>query len=141
MLSSGAQVLIVDSWKAHNDDDDDDDDNGDDDDDDDDDDVDAGEDDYDDDDQVGTPYWMAPEVILSGEIDHQEYDARADVWSNSRLWQMIDDDDIWGIFDIYLRYMTKIMTMTRSVGICILELADGRPPLSHLHPMRALMQV
>ena len=35
MLSSGAQVLIVDSWKAHNDDDDDDDDddNGDDDDD------------------------------------------------------------------------------------------------------------
>ena len=30
MLSSGAQVLIVDSWKAHNDDDDDDNDNGDD---------------------------------------------------------------------------------------------------------------
>ena len=24
---------------------------------------------------------MAPEVILSGEVDHQEYDARADVWS------------------------------------------------------------
>ena len=33
MLSSGAQVLIVDSCKAHDDDDDDDDDNGDDDDD------------------------------------------------------------------------------------------------------------
>ena len=23
---------------------------------------------------------MAPEVILSGDVDHQEYDARADVW-------------------------------------------------------------
>ena len=33
------------------------------------------------------------------------------------------------------------MRLCRSVGICILELADGRPPLSDLHPMRALMQV
>ena len=31
--------------------------------------------------KVGTPYWMAPEVILSGEVDSQEYDQRADVWS------------------------------------------------------------
>ena len=31
--------------------------------------------------KVGTPYWMAPEVILSGELDSQEYDQRADVWS------------------------------------------------------------
>ena len=23
---------------------------------------------------------MAPEVILSGDVDHQEYDTRADVW-------------------------------------------------------------
>ena len=49
--------------------------------------------------------------------------------------------------------MTMVATMTtatltrtmkkicRSVGICLLELAEGRPPLSHLHPMRALMQV
>ena len=43
--------------------------------------LDDYDDDYDDGDvQVGTPYWMAPEVILSGEIDNQEYDARADVW-------------------------------------------------------------
>ena len=54
-----------------------------------DDDADDGDDnggDYDDGSdnaQVGTPYWMAPEVILSGEVDHQDYDARADVWSAS----------------------------------------------------------
>ena len=35
----------------------------------------------------------------------------------------------------------KIMITPRSVGICLLELAEGHPPLSHLHPMRALMQV
>ena len=35
----------------------------------------------------------------------------------------------------------QIMITPRSVGICLLELAEGRPPLSHLHPMRALMQV
>ena len=55
---------------------------------------------------------------------------------------------------LYMRMMmTMVATMTtatltrtmkkicRSVGICLLELAEGRPPLSHLHPMRALMQV
>ena len=36
---------------------------------------------------------------------------------------------------------TTMTKMSRSVGICILELAEGKPPLSHLHPMRALMQV
>ena len=79
---------------------------------------------------------MAPEVILSGDVDHQEYDARADVWFVTQIvltivtiMMMIHDAPKFFFLD------------SRSVGICLLELAEGHPPLSHLHPMRALMQV
>ena len=30
---------------------------------------------------IGTPYWMAPEVILCDQLPDTEYDIRADVWS------------------------------------------------------------
>ena len=30
---------------------------------------------------IGTPYWMAPEVILCEQLPDTEYDIRADVWS------------------------------------------------------------
>ncbi|KAJ3194592.1 hypothetical protein HK101_002349 [Irineochytrium annulatum] len=58
---------------------------------------------------IGTPYWMAPEVIRcdpdSSSSASASYDTKADVWS---------------------------------IGITAIEIADKNPPLSEIHPMRAL---
>ncbi|KAI8827284.1 kinase-like domain-containing protein, partial [Fimicolochytrium jonesii] len=58
---------------------------------------------------IGTPYWMAPEVIMtdpeSATHSSASYDAKADIWS---------------------------------IGITAIEIAEKNPPLSDIHPMRAL---
>ncbi|KAJ3180561.1 hypothetical protein HDU85_003964 [Gaertneriomyces sp. JEL0708] len=57
---------------------------------------------------IGTPYWMAPEVIMTDPESgngNATYDAKADIWS---------------------------------IGITAIEIAEKNPPLSDIHPMRAL---
>ena len=52
---------------------------------------------------IGTPYWMAPEIILS-----EGYDSKADIWAS---------------------------------GITMIEMAEMKPPMHSMHPMRVLFIV
>lgn len=60
---------------------------------------------------IGTPYWMAPEVICTGTAGGNS--RNANISYNYKI-------DIW------------------SLGITAIEISQKKPPLSDLHPMRAL---
>ncbi|XP_053543397.1 traf2 and NCK-interacting protein kinase isoform X2 [Ictalurus punctatus] len=57
---------------------------------------------------IGTPHWMAPEVINCQENPDGAYNCKSDVWS---------------------------------LGITALEMAEGKPPLSDMHPLKAMLMV
>jgi len=79
---------------------------------------------------IGTPYWMAPEVIACEENPDATYDNRSDLWSLGT--------DILDLNSIY--FALKIINFVFS-GITALEMAESQPPLCDLHPMRALFLI
>ena len=68
---------------------------------------------------VGTPFWMAPEVIKQAAYDSK---VNQNVFFIASNWIVLQAD-IW------------------SLGITAIELAKGEPPNSDLHPMRVLFLI
>ncbi|KAF7700456.1 TRAF2 and NCK interacting kinase a [Silurus meridionalis] len=57
---------------------------------------------------IGTPFWMAPEVINCEKSSDGAYDCKSDVWS---------------------------------LGITAIEMAEGKPPLSEMKPLQAILTI
>lgn len=70
---------------------------------------------------VGTPFWMAPEVIKQS-----GYDSKADIWRYAL---------------VSIQFFALIRCSSNSMGITAIEMAKGEPPYADLHPMRVLFLI
>ena len=72
---------------------------------------------------IGTPYWMAPEVIACETFKDNPYGTSADVWS-------------FGKFEL-----TFLNMLVSSPGITLIEFAEMLPPYNELNPTRVLLKI
>lgn len=95
---------------------------------------------------VGTPFWMAPEVIKQSAYDSKVNRNLAALFTffEFKWWKRtgevyfdyIDEFTNWWCF-FSLRKQADIW----SLGITAIELAKGEPPNSEMHPMRVLFLI
>lgn len=79
---------------------------------------------------VGTPFWMAPEVIKQS-----AYDSKV---NHRTVYGQLSDDGCCSIsHSIFFCSQADIW----SLGITAIELAKGEPPNSEMHPMRVLFLI
>lgn len=88
---------------------------------------------------VGTPFWMAPEVIKQS-----AYDFKVSLWAgqentfNPCIQRMCCD--VTSLSKLIL-FRSPPQADIWSLGITAIELAKGEPPNSDLHPMRVLFLI
>ncbi len=77
--------------------------------------------------QVGTPLWMAPEVLLGQEYDPE----KADVWSVGML--------VFEVLAGKVPFATPGLHATTEAQLCQMIQQNKRPPLDGIHPQVAAM--